>query len=313
MKVFGWSSALVPIAFCAAAWGGGETAAIIVFLLFHCLCNLPHQYGTWRRIAIEQRLTRRWLVMAAMTVAILAAAACTPPTLRSIVFGDIFVYWGLYHLGQQNFGLCRIVGRQQAEAVGNPRSDRLFHLAIMALTATWVQATTAMHYTLLGEQIRLYRLPLSDIQSTLLAGLSAGIAGVLVAWRFWSHHQHRRSSLIRFEGGIVLGIVASLAAPTLLVTIAGLTAVHNIQYISLVHAQQTQRFLRPRPYELGFIVLYVVVVVGCAWWNAALGATVFAILVSWHYLADAQLWHPTRDQRLATDLRIIPTVNPGVV
>jgi hypothetical protein len=41
-------------------------------------------------------------------------------------------------------------------------------------------------------------------------------------------------------------------------------------------------------------------------WHAMAGAVVFAILVSWHYLADSRLWRLSRDRRLGDALGIAP-------
>jgi hypothetical protein len=302
VKVFGWSVALIPLGFSIIAWVGGEVAAVVIFLGFNLLLNLPHQYGTWRRIVTERRLDAQWLLVGAVVAVLMMSVLVAPTWVRSLVLGDLFVYWGLHHLAVQSLGIGRILARRGGVEPAPLSHDRWLHLGMAFLIVLWAHAATPMSYHLMGDVVELQRLPLTALTSTMLMALVVLAALVLLAWRARRWRHLKGKEVTDFEIGTVLGIIAALSAPSLPVTIAGLTAVHNVQYLTLVDRQQQRRGLARRWWDLGIVVLYVTGVAAVFLWNVTVGAVFFATLVSWHYLADARLWRPSRDPALAREL-----------
>ena len=124
----------------------------------------------------------------------------------------------------------------------------------------------------------------------------------LLAWRAPRWRRNDDKDAIDFERGTVLGIVAAFSSPSLPMTIARLTAVPTLQHLAVVDRQQQRRGLPRRWWDLVIVVSYVTSVAVVFWWNGTVGAVVFALLVSWHYLADARLWRSSRDPALAGDI-----------
>lgn len=306
MNPFGWMMLLVPLTFTVTAALGDVSTAVWLYLGFNAVLNLPHQYGTWRRLYIEQRITRWWVLVAGLVFAGLAVVAfMAPPALRDTVLSDGFLYWGLHHLAVQHVGISRILSRRDG-AIMRPRwQDRTYFLALLGLTGLWVHATTAMNYTIFGTTVQLHRLPIDPGAVPMVEALTLVAVMALVAWRLAGipRVDWRTSTALRFDFAVVIASVIALASPYLLVTVAGLTAIHNIQYIRLVRQQQYARGTPLRRLDLLWAGLYVVVVHAVFFLFAAYGALMFAVLVAWHYLADARIWRPSRDRVLAHELR----------
>jgi hypothetical protein len=302
MNLFGLAIATIPLVFSTIAWLGGDLAVAVIFLGFNFLLNLPHQYGTWRRIVTERRLDGTWVGVALLVSGAMATVTLAPPWLRSLILGDLFIYWGLYHLAVQNLGIGRILAGRDGIALTPLSQDRWFHLGIFGLVALWAHATTPMCYDLLGEEVVLQRLPVSPLVAMAMASMVIVCALGLIGWRSrrWIHQ--RQAAATSFEIGTLLAIIAALVAPSLPVTIAGLTAVHNVQYLLLVERQQNRRGHPSSWRDVVIVLAYVLGVAGVFLWDDTWGVVLFATLVSWHYLADARLWRPSRDPLLARDL-----------
>jgi hypothetical protein len=302
----GWSAASIPLTMSVLAWIGGDVVVAVIVVAFQLFLNLPHQYGTWRRIITEDRLAdHSWPVMGALVAIVLIAAVLALPDWHGLILGDLFVYWGLYHLAAQNWGISRILTRQAGAELPSIWLDRCFFGGLNVLVVLWGHATTTMTYTVLGQTVVLQRIPLTPDQGHWMATALVTCAIGLLGWRArcWSRRGANRAATI-FEMSTVLGIGAALAAPSLLITIVGLTAVHNVQYVVLVDRQQRGQGFRRSWRDLGFVALYVSVVIGIYWLHPTAGAAAFAILVSWHYLADSRLWRPSQDRRLGDALGI---------
>ena len=302
MNPFGWATACIPLLFTFLAWSGGEWAALIVFVGFNLLLNLPHQYATWRRVVAEHRLDRRLLVPALLVVGMGMVIACCPLSVQAVILGDVFLYWGIHHLAGQNLGITRMLGATR----GCRWHDRIFHAGWAVFLIGWLHLMTPMSYQILDNDISLGHLPLTrDLR--LVLGCVLVLLGVgLPLWRLM-RWRAAPAALASFEIGVLLSTIAALAAPSLLVSVAGLTAVHNFHYLGLVRGQQAG-WGRPLRWTDGVLAaVYAGVIASIYVTLPALGPLLFAMLVALHYLVDARIWHPARDSRLAhslTSLRV---------
>jgi hypothetical protein len=295
MMSAGWWVLWAPALFTGLAWAGGDAAAVAVYVAFNAVVNLPHQYATWRRLAGERLLRPGWVVTGLVVAAgLMIVAVWAPATARDAILGDLFLYWGLYHLAAQHAGIHRIMCRRAGVTTHARWRDLTFFCGILTCAVLWLHATTALTAAAPWGDIALHRLPLEGMGATVAACAVIAAAIALVVWRRATAWRSAPASAVRYDQVMVVSTGIALASPSLLAAVAGVTAVHNLHYLELTASRRAATTPARRWGHGVLLAVYLGAVHAVFAVSAVIGSAVFATLVAWHYLADARIWRGAR-------------------
>ena len=338
-------SALVPFGF----WGlaaltdtiGGVPTALVCFLGFQLLFNMPHNLQTWVMSYLDvgqRRRYRRELVGgAAVVAAIVGGTALISPRFLYLWVSNAIVYWGYYHLVKQHWGFNRLyAARGPREGHGDAQIDQvtLWVLTLGPLVYRWAFGDMTIR---VGELAITLPHPPTPAWAGDLAWMLVLAFGGCWVWR-----QHQRAREGRFsEGGFLLMIAVAVTfwlavavCQDLVVAIVIITAWHNIQYLGLTwfhHGNRARRLREEAPERAPRVAGWAAdgrigwMIALCAAYGIAVFSP-FAILpslmglppteappqaevvltsvVALHYYVDSLLWHMGSNPELRRDLAL---------
>jgi hypothetical protein len=338
-------SALIPFGFWALAAAtdtvGGVPTAIVCFLGFQLLFNMPHNLQTWvmSYLDVGQRARYRTELIrgALVVVAVVGGAALISP--RGLYFwvSNVVVYWGYYHLVRQHWGFNRLyAARGPREAPQDLEIDQatIWVLTLAPLMYRWAFGEMTIH---VGDLSVALPHPPTPAWVGHMAWMLAVAFGASWVWR-----QHQRVAEGRFnEGSFLLmtavGVSYWLAVAVcsdLVIAIAMITAWHNIQYLGLTwfhHGNRARRLRQEAPEraprlagwaadgKIGLMVVLcaaygIVVFAPFALLPALMGLppteappqaeVVLTSVVALHYYVDSLLWRVGSNAELRRDLAL---------
>jgi hypothetical protein len=220
--------------------------------------------------------------------------------------------WNAEHTLMQRYGIVRIYGRKAGEDDG--RLERALLFSLLALALVWVGADTATPARAdllgLGGANRAGVGVLTDLRplaTALLLPTGVVAGGLLVSW---VRRERSRGAAANPAKHLYLGSTLLLFAVILLNPIAGFVGyvgAHAVEYFVIVHQALGRRYVeladpsplgrvvRARPGRLGFLVVYLGLIVGIVsllerYGSALAYALVFFTLGGLHVFYDGFIW-----------------------
>lgn len=240
--LFFTASLLVPF----ALWGAfslGWMTGLAVYVTFQLAFNMPHNFQTWTMSLLEPedraRHGRIYLGVAILALVVLGVPMALSPEGFYPWVRDALVYWGYFHLVRQHYGFQRIYERRMGGV--SPHESwwygRYLDIVCYAPLLIRFRDPELMTIRAAGRSMWIqHPVPFGWVVTVLVVVYAGAIlAGAM-------HHilmvrRGRRECGPR--GWLILSVTvcfgaAALAIPNLLVSIAVVTAYHNIQYLGLV-------------------------------------------------------------------------------
>ncbi len=301
-------------------WAGfahGLLTGVAVYVAFQLLFNMPHNFQTWTMSVLDpadrRAHGRRYLVAAAVCLGVLGIPMALSPDGVYPWVRDALIYWGYYHLVRQHYGFQRIYERKTGDV---PELESKLYGRYLDL-ACYLPLLLRFHDPKLmtidvgkGPTIPIWHPTLDGVVHAGLLGLYVAAIGAVVVHHLWMLAKGRQRLLPRAL--LLLSVTAAfalagLAIENLIVSIAVVTAYHNLQYLGLMWFHNRNRAAdRPadenrtiRRLVDGRAWLYLAVTffygVAIIFPRAVLTQTPLAQLplafvVAMHYYVDSRMW-----------------------
>ena len=313
--LFFTASVLVPL----LLWAGfsvGLLTGVTVYAALQLIFNMPHNFQTWTMSVLDptdrKKHGRRYLVAALVTLAVLGLPMAFSPDGVYPWVRDALIYWGYYHLVRQHYGFLRLYERKMGNVpAGESRFYARFLDAICYLPLlVRFRDPELMTIHAGGIEVWIRHPVLPDpVWMGVLGVWVALVLGALghhaVLWKRGRRGLGPRAMLL---GSVVFAFgLANLVIEEIIVSVAVVTAYHNLQYLGLTWFHNRNRARDPEAplnalvawlgsgkawLYLGLTMFYGVVIMAprAAFRDVRVAELPLAFVVAMHYYVDSRMW-----------------------